>query len=77
MDSRDRLGPRHPNLGFALPFFRRIKCMDFNASAFYITVIVIIAIVAIKDDAAGSRTNDTANKVIEALKAFITNITKK
>lgn len=46
--------------------------MDLNASAFYITVIVIIAIVAIKDDAGGSRTSDTANKVIEALKAFIT-----
>lgn len=46
--------------------------MNLDVSAFYLTVIVIIAIVAIKDDASGNRTGEIAKKAIEAVKSLVT-----
>lgn len=51
--------------------------MDPNLGAFYVTLIVIIAIVAVKDESGGNRTSETANKVIDTLKALMAKITKK
>lgn len=46
--------------------------MELHFGTFCLTVIALATLVALKDDASGSRTGEVANKAIDALKSLFT-----